>query len=240
MYKASKTLAPLKRLQRLKVPITDFTNKLEQTKRTGLHADATNNESDKRAYLKALRSLQRDHEKIMALSTRILLDAMHRDDYQAFLALIGAGIEHYRLKKTLNKQIISYYQKHKHLGRNTVLERIVKDERNMVKQYVRPNQTASYSTSNQKRKQKKILSSAKTKNQDKKRCSAKSPRMPLLHSRKTAIKSHGAAFTEYNVRKAKGAALFGKHNGKGVPVLIIGNTIVHGYSKSAILNVLNL
>ncbi len=46
------------------------------------------------------------------------------------------------------------------------------------------------------------------------------------------LRQNGIRFTEYDIHdKGKGEALYEKLDGRGVPVLIINNTVIHGYNE---------
>jgi len=46
-------------------------------------------------------------------------------------------------------------------------------------------------------------------------------------------------YTQYDVKRSKkGKRLFKKHKGRGVPMIIIGKEIIHGFDPGAILNAL--
>ena len=53
---------------------------------------------------------------------------------------------------------------------------------------------------------------------------------------KDLLDNSGKNYRELNVRNSEGSRLFKKYNGKGVPMLIVNDRVIRGYSPNKILD----
>ena len=56
---------------------------------------------------------------------------------------------------------------------------------------------------------------------------------------KNLLDEKGESYRELNVYNSDGARLFKKYNGKGVPIVIVGNEVIRGYNPKKILKVID-
>ena len=185
-----------------------------------------NNSGDKQAYFKALRELSKDHDKIISTLKREIMNAIKNDDYDSFISLSNAGIDIVYTQESFKKLNYDYYLTNRQKVRSPYLEKRIRSEKGYQKMYgvdiSSSSFTASRSSTHHKRPNKVILLSR--------------PGCGYCVKAKDFMRSQGISFTEYNIHSSsKGKSLFAKHNGSGIPLIIIGDEVIRGYSTAAIL-----
>ncbi len=230
LYTSSKIFVQLKKFDSLRAAVNSYVNKADKTIQMGVQAENSDDKNVKKTYLDALRSLQKDHDNIVNLSTRELINAISKNKYQRFLSLVNSSMEFYKNKPSINKKIMTYYENNKGKERSAVLEKIIQDDKNYEKVYLTIKHPAYNSNSNVQR--------TTSKGNHKKIVLLSRPGCPYCVKTKAVLKSRGVAYKEYNIQESYGASLFKKHKGTGVPILIVGNKVLRGFSKQAILDAL--
>jgi glutaredoxin len=220
LYKSLNEFSSLQKLPSLTKVTTDYITKANLTRKMGIKADISYSDNDIKTYLKALRSLQNIHDQIVKLSIKELRDSIKEDDYQKFLEIVNIGMEYYSIKPILHKDIVSYYKANKSQGRSKIIDKVIKDDKYIVK-----NNSNRYKSNTKKREystSKKIILLSR-------------PGCGWCVKAKKLLNSSGKRYTEYNVEKPTGTRLFKKYKGSGVPMIIVGDKVIKGYSESGIL-----
>ena len=223
LYKSSTKIMGFKQIPSLSTEVTAYIDNIEKTKKLGYKADTSDEKQDKVAYLKALRSLQKTHDKVLNHSIIELHNSIKVDNYQKFLALVDSGIYYYQNKPILKEKIFTYYKKNKHKKNNTTLNRLIKEEENSKIIFASTSYADVETPLIQEQTPKKeiILLS--------------SPNCIYCKKAKSVLSSTGKYYKEYNIKDPKGKELFKKYNGTGVPIIIAGKQVLRGFSKDAIL-----
>jgi len=225
LYQSSEIFIQLKRYDSLKEPINSYLIQVSKTMQVGISAETSNEKTEKKAYLKALRSLQKNHDKIVDLSIKELLTTINQNDYTTFLHLINSSLNLYKNKNSLNDKIMLYYGNNKHKGKSAILEKIINHDKDFEKVYP----TVEYVSND-------ITPTSVLSDTDNNIILLSSPGCPYCVKAKALLNSEGVTYKEYSVDKPRGRKLYKKYHGTGVPILIIGDTILRGYSKKKILN----
>lgn len=135
LYDASEIFLRLQQLPSLTSLVDDYVLNIKKTMEMGLKADISNDKSIKISYLKALRSLQKKHDKIVAFSTKELNFSIKNNDYKMFLDLVNISMIFYIDDALLSEKIITHYLKHKSKGRSNLLEIIIKNQQEIETVY---------------------------------------------------------------------------------------------------------
>jgi len=135
LYDATEVFIKLQKITTLKVPVDNYISKIKITKQIGIQAEATNDKDVKITYLKALRSLQKNHDNIVILSSREVMKSITNNDYQMFLNLIDISMDIYKDRDFLNENIMTYYAEHKQNGKSIILDTIITNEEGVKKIY---------------------------------------------------------------------------------------------------------
>ena len=222
LYQASDLFSKLPKNQQYSFAVDTY----QKSQKQALELSKTR---DKKAYLKVLRALSKEHDKIISMIKREMINALRNDEYNYFLSLSNAGIDTLYQQESFKTQVYDYYLANREKSESPYLEERIRLEKGYQKLYgidISSNaSTSSTSTSRHKRQEKAILLSR--------------PGCGYCVKAKNFMKAEGIRFTEYNIHTSnKGKALYKKHQGSGVPLIIIGDEVIRGYSKSAILGAL--
>ena len=225
LYKSAKYISSFKGFPSLKESVIDYEDKLEQTKIFGYKADNTYNKKDVGKYLIALRSLQNSYDKIRKLSIKILLNSMKKNDYDTFTQIVKSGSYYYFTKPMLKNKIIAYYKDNKKKGKIKEIDKIIRDDKNTIKVY----STSSGPIQSQFR--------TETNKEDKEIILLSTKWCGYCKKAKKFLKSKDINYKEYDIDNSSyGKSLYKQHNGTGVPLMIIGEKVLRGYSEQSILN----
>ena len=248
LYKSANKFKSFNKLLSLKLDVTSYLEKLKKTKKIGIKADNSSNKADKIAYLKILRSLQSTHDKVVKKSIKMLLDSIKKNNYKKFLKITHAGIRYYRDKPRLKERIVSYYKKNRYKKKSKMLDKvariytkkIVKKKKKAVEQVEDLEWTYTIKSHINPEKY-KLRRDSTTTQKEKKRDLKKiilisSPNCQYCVKAKALFKRKGLKYTEYGARTSRGKALYQKYKGTGVPLIIIGDQVIRGYSESKILD----
>jgi len=190
---------------------------------------ALNRQGNEPAYFKALRALSKEHDMIISMLKRELSKAMEKKDNEYFFSLSNAGIDDVYTQESFKILNYEYYIENKKYGRCDYLEKRIASEKGYEKRYGRDISSHSYV-------QKKGLSSHP---RQKEVIILSRPGCGYCVKAKAFMEAQGVRFSEYNIlTSSRGKSLFKKHQGSGVPLIIIGDEVIRGYSESSILNAL--
>jgi len=225
LYKAMKSFTTFENVSDLKIAIDDYKIEAVETKKLGLRADEFKEKNDIKVYFKSLRALQSSHDKLIGLSTKTLYKAMKNDNYKEFKHIVNFGISYYEKKPKMREHILEYYKTNRKKSKIDSLEKILRYDRSITKHLDETEYVFSQDFQTQKSYpiDKKII---------------------LLSMRgcgwcdkvKKLLDSSGKSYRELNVKNSEGSRLFKKYNGTGVPMLIVNNRVIRGYSPNKILD----
>jgi len=185
--------------------------------------------ADKKAYLKRLRVLAKEHDKIVALIRRDILDSIRDNKYQEFIALNNIGMDTLYRQDSFKSRVYDYYLKNTDKGRSPYLEEKIGSEKKYQKLYGVDITTKEYTSAqgptHYKRQEKVVLLSR--------------PGCGYCLKAKSFMRSQGISFREYDIYTSnKGKALYKRYQGSGVPLIIIGKEVIRGYSPEGIIRAL--
>jgi len=222
LYKADKAFSKLPENQQYSFAVDTYHTNQK-------HALELSQAGDKGAYLKALRKLAKEHQEIIAIVKREMVNAMRNDEYSYFIALNNVGLEDLYQQQSFKEQTYTYYLANRDTQQSPYLEKRIRSEKGYQKLYGVDISSNSYndpqSSSHHERPSKVILLSR--------------PGCGYCVKAKKFMNEKGIAFTEYNIlSSSRGKSLFAKYQGTGVPLIIIGDEVIRGYSESSILSAL--
>ncbi|WP_345976700.1 glutaredoxin domain-containing protein [Sulfurimonas sp. HSL3-7] len=173
-----------------------------------------------KAYLKKLHQLQSHYEKLSVFMLRELNRAIDTDNYPQFLSIVNTKMDTFFEDPNLKERIYAYYCANRFFKSSQYLDKRINDERQTIIHYntARENRYAYSSTPNARFREVRILTTSFC---------------PYCTRTKNFLRQNGIRFSEYDIHGSeKGKALYEKLGGRGVPVLIINNTVIHGYNES--------
>ncbi|MEN8303711.1 MAG: glutaredoxin domain-containing protein [Campylobacterota bacterium] len=224
LYKAMISFSNIEEVPTLKTVIDDYVSEAKETKELGFKADKFKEKKDVNIYFKSLRALQNRHDKLIGLSTRILYEAIKSDDYKEFKNMISLGISYYEKKPKMRENILKYYKKNRKIFKINSLEKILRDDRSIVKHYDETEYVFSEDFQAQEpyRADKKIILLSMN------GCG-------WCDKVKALLDSNAKQYQELNIENFEGARLYRKYNGSGVPITIVGDKVIRGYNPVKIL-----
>ena len=227
LYESAKDIAKFKELPSYEKEVSKYLEELESTKKSGYKADISDDKKEKMVYLKELRTLQTKQDRILNRSMRDLNTYINKNDYKNFLKMVNIAIPHYSQKTILQEKIFSYYKKNKNQKKNKILDKLIRKNKSIKIHYatrradIKVPDTIVEIVQEQSTKKEIILLSR--------------PGCSYCVKAKHLLDSTGNRYKEYNVKKSKGAKLYKKYNGNGVPVIVIGDKVIKGFNASSIL-----
>jgi len=227
LYEAAAQIAPLLEIREFSKAVAHYQSEADKVMQTGFWAEQKSSESA--AYLKALRSLQSEHDKLAFGVKRALMKAMDADDSQTFVALAEPALMPFFANTEFETEMLEYYRAHRGAHPVASLEKRLQRFKNTVDVYNTSERTPTYvrtavePTQYQRKKEVIVIGT---------------PNCKYCKKAKDLLHREGVAFRELDSRSGEGALLFRKNNGTGVPLLLVGDEVLRGYSEKKILNAL--
>jgi murein DD-endopeptidase MepM/ murein hydrolase activator NlpD len=128
LYESVKELQPFLDDDKLHEKIQKYMNDAEELRHAGLLADTKKTKKEKLAYLKKLRSLQKEYDYIVHLIRLKIFKHIRNDDYEAFLSLTSHNLKELFSSRALRERAIEYYKKNRNDKKSRVLEKIIDEE----------------------------------------------------------------------------------------------------------------
>ena len=233
LYSSAYRLQSLTEVASLQDAVLAYTQEAKSSLHYGLE---TSNASDKRhksTYLKKLRHLQQHYDALSLLLRKNINSAIKEDNYTFFLLLINTEDPLFFQKSHLEKRIYAYYNERKKSRRSAYLDQRIKREQHIVKRY-NPD-TPTYSENSHQKSQKH----SKRATHRNRVVVLSTPGCPYCRKAKSFLHEHHINFKEYNIKtSSEGQRLYRKYQGNGVPVVIINDQVIHGYSQKRMLSAL--
>ncbi len=235
LYKDANSFKLLEKYLKINILIKEYKTKASSVKKFGFEVDKSEDKKTTFIYLKSLRTLQNKHDNIIGYSAKLLNDAIKKNDYRQFSDMVNFGIFYYKERPKLKEKITSYYKKNRRKGRISSLDKIMRYDRRT---------TTLYDTSKRVYMGQDTSTSTPTQNQNIQNQNVEDEDITLISmsgcgycvKAKALLDKSGKSYRELNVKSSKGSRIFKKYNGRGLPLIIIGNKVIRGYSKSAILD----
>ena len=221
LFESSEKFKKLQNYDSMKSDISDYLQNVNKVKSIGFDADMSQEKDLIKSYLKSLRELQKKHDNIVRASAYKLLNSIKENNYKEFILLSDLGLDYYASKDKLKQEILSFYKKNRSKKRIPTLDNLMKKDRLSIKHESTSSNYNFIPNSSNSRSKKIILLSLKG-------CS-------WCTKVKSLLDESGKAYRELNAKKGYGASLYKKHNGSGVPITIVGDEVIRGYSKDRIL-----
>lgn len=225
LYKAIGSFKSLDKIPEMKQYIDAYKIDAKKTKELGFKADTA---EDKKAYLKALRKLQKEHDEVIGLSIKIVYKAIEKDKYVEFKRMVNFGISYYEKRPKLRKEMLTYYKKNRTKAKIASLEKLLRYDRSVTKVYDESEHVFAETTSNQ------IESRVESK-ADKSIILLSATGCGWCAKLKAFLDKKSVSYRELNIKNSEGARLYRKYNGRGVPMTIIDDKVIRGYSPDKIM-----
>ena len=222
LFDATAKFEKLVNYDSIKTDIIGYSKEVEQVKKIGYEAEYSQNNQEIKEYLKSLRKLQKQHDSIIKLVMYKLQDTIKKDNYKEFKDLASFGVDYFKDKDRLKNKILSYYKKNRSKKRIASLDTLIKNDKVTIRHY-----SQYTSPSNNKniyvpvRKKNIIVLTSKG-------CS-------WCKKVKKLLNESGKSYRELDVKSQSGSRLYKKHNGTGVPITIVEDEVIRGYSRDRIL-----
>ena len=129
LYKASKQLTHYDDIPSLSKDIRRYNKRAKVLLQKGLQADKSTNKSEKLAYLKELRALQKEYDYINHLLHREIQKAIDKNDYDSFIDLTSYKLAGLLEPSSFRQRVIDYYKKHRREIKSALLEKYIEEEK---------------------------------------------------------------------------------------------------------------
>lgn len=192
----------------------------DQAKEFGYKSSHSPDRQLQKAYLKKLQLLQSHYDKLSVFMLRELNRAIETDNYPLFLSIINSEMEKLFDDPNQKERTYAYYCANRFFKISPYLDKRIDDERQTIIYYntAGGDRYAYNSTPNARFREVRLLTTHFC---------------PYCTRIKNFLRQNGIRFTEYDIHEHKeGKALYEKLGGRGVPLLIINNTVIHGYNES--------
>ncbi|QFR49648.1 hypothetical protein FJR48_07850 [Sulfurimonas lithotrophica] len=110
IYKSSKDISKLRDIDVLRYEVINYLENKKQTLDLGIKADKSTNKNFKKDYLKQLRKLEKQHNKIIAYTRKRLLDAVEKKDTNIFNKITNIDLPQLYKSKDFNDKVLNYYK----------------------------------------------------------------------------------------------------------------------------------
>jgi glutaredoxin len=231
LFKAADNFSKLKEYAPATSKVINYAKSVNEVKTLGFKADSLQEKKDIQNYLKSLRLLQKQHDEIIKLTIMELLKSIKKDNYKEFTLLADVSTNYFKDQDRLKEHILAYYKKNRKIYRITSLDKLLKIDRTTVKRY---SQTTNFSYNNDDDDDFSKNSLPKEQNI----IVVSRAGCPYCDKAKALLSANGKYYREVNSNSSEGSSLLRKHGARGVPLVIIDNVVIKGYSKSGILRAL--
>ncbi len=227
LYETAKQIAPLLEHSTFRKAVASYRSNAEKVMQTGYKADRERALGP--AYLKALRSLQTEYDKLAFGVKRALIKAMDTDDTAVFASMAEDAFMPFFANTEFETEVLEYYKAHRSKYTIASLEQRLERFKNTVDLYntsVREPtyvRTAVEPTPVKHKKEVIVIGT---------------PACKYCKKAKELLRRESVSFLELDSRSGEGARLFRKNNGTGVPMILVGDEVLRGYSEKKILEAL--
>jgi glutaredoxin len=224
LFKAVEQLNTLQTFSSLKPEIDVYQVLADKTITLGYQTDQDASKS--KEYLKALRSLQKEYDKLIYVIQQQLDKAMKDNDHDSFKKIVEKTFTLFFVNSSFKSKLIDYYQSNCPKHSIVVLNRYIEQNKNIVNVYNTSTRESTYTwnaigVTSPKSKAKVIVIS--------------SPTCKYCKKAKQLLSNKGIAFQEFDSQSSEGRSIFQKNHGSGVPLILIGDEVLRGYSKKSII-----
>jgi len=122
LFSSTQALLKLQNIESLKSDIFQYKRVAKQTLQDGYRADKTQSRVQKKAYLKELRMLQKEYDKLLFILHQSIVEAIENNDYQKFERLTSYSFDGLFQSRTLKNRAIEFYNQHKARVKSKILE----------------------------------------------------------------------------------------------------------------------
>ncbi|WP_428738162.1 glutaredoxin family protein [Sulfurimonas sp.] len=225
LFQATKNFEKLNKYDSMKTEVIKYSKVSKEVQELGHKADKSQNKKDIQTYLKSLRSLQKQHDNIVKLNMIAILKSIKQNNYKEFTLLADIGAPYFKEQDRLKEHILTYYKKNKKPKRIASLDRMIRADKTTITRYTA---SRSYSDSDEDfgpdvfLKQHEIIVVSRS-------------GCPYCDKAKALLRANGKSYREVNSNSSEGSSLLKKHSARGVPLVIIDDVVIKGFSESRIL-----
>lgn len=211
-----------------------YAEQAEQTRMRGREADVRS-DTLRVTYLKELRALKKSHDALMQQLRGALSEAMKSDDAARFLQLVAVQPDALMRNTGFKSALLAFYDRHRKQGRSTYLETLEAADaeqeafKKVFAAYRPPVVNAPVSVkpvehyTNPKHPAKAVDDTVRI---------VTTPSCTYCKKAKRYFKSRRIRYTEIDARSSAGQALMRRHNARGVPLILIGDAVMKGFSAA--------
>lgn len=182
-----------------------------------LPLDMDSPESQKEAYLRDLKALQKQYQTLNIFLHRQLTQVIDKDDYPLFLALVRTNNNAYFTDPYLREKIYTYYQANREREDSCILDTRIKQEWDVLAHYFPKNALVNYENLGDAYYREVLLITTED--------------SPYGAKIAEFFKKNRVKYKKYDLSSEEGAALFKKFKGNRIPLVIINNRVVEGYNE---------
>ncbi|MDF1876667.1 M23 family metallopeptidase [Sulfurimonas sp. SAG-AH-194-L11] len=114
LFNAAQYFIKYKEIESLQELIVEYDSEVNRSILAGYKADATQNQNQKKIYLKQLRKLQALYDILLHNLHKSISESIKNDDYKLFLELTSYAFDGLFINSNLRNRAIAFYTKHKH------------------------------------------------------------------------------------------------------------------------------
>jgi glutaredoxin len=224
-----------------------FAARADVVRTAGLAAEKSPQSGAGSDYLKQLRGLQKAYDRLMVKVRREMLASMKAEDTARLMQLASTEPAVVKEDRNLREKLTAYYEAKGLAGRSHIFDRMVSQNAKGEVLYSQTDASVFYEEDFVQRTAYRppLRKSAKTstkKRSTQKRSGRKqvillgTPTCPYCTRARRFLRAQRIPFRDLNVNSsAEGQRLYKKHNGHGVPMILIGDTRIRGFNPAAIL-----
>ena len=127
LFSALKPFAKMQDIQLLHDDIVLFEQHADTVLQKGYKVDASEKKSEKKEYLKELRKLQKEYDKLLHKLHQAISTSINENDYKSFTRLTAYPFEGLFKHRGLKNRAIKFYEKHKNTSQCKVIDDAIND-----------------------------------------------------------------------------------------------------------------
>jgi glutaredoxin len=217
--------------------VSSYAAEADAVRKTGLAAENEKSGEARAVYLHQLRGLKKASDHLMLGMKRELLESIRTNNVGRFMQLVSTEPSVASEDHTLRQEISEFYTAKGLKGQSAFLDSVVQKERALETAYAAPSpdsggtymEKSAYGGTFRER------SDPGGTHTDKQVILIGTATCPHCRNARKFLREQGIAFQDLDVKSAQGRQLYKQNNGHGVPLILIGESRISGFSPQAIL-----
>jgi glutaredoxin len=208
-----------------------FAARAETVRHEGLAAEKEQDSAAKAAYLKQLRGLQEEHNRLMVKVKSEMLASIKTEDAARFTRLVSTEPPVIERDDWLYERAAVFYKAEGLRGRSPFMDRLVRQRSEKIDTIY--SEGSASASEGERFSQSNDTVSPHARNTV---IVLGTPTCPYCIKARKFLRARGIPFRDLNIHTSReGKQLFRKHNGRGVPLILIGESRISGFNPDAIL-----